>query len=164
MIKKLPPLSIYETARTYWPDIVDILRMINSDGRTFYSKNFRKLEFRERVITITEEAAKTVANYSTTIVEFYNDRYKVLMRYGDSTTPMSAELYVLFRNQDSNNKRVGYLKCNRGIITLRNMEPCDYSGEIIFKSIFMALPGPISYLIKKVTGNTVEILEVLRER
>ena len=161
-MRMLPPSpkDIYETTEMYWSDIVDVISEINRDGNVFYSKNFGLIHFEERTIRLEEEAPQSILNYSTTIAKFYNERYKLVMRYGDSTTPLSGDLYLFFKNQDGNNKRVGYLKCDRGIITMREMEPVDVSGEIIFKSLWLALPGPLSFLIHKVNEVEVDVLRL----
>ncbi len=164
MMKMLPLSDTHAVVMEYWQDIIDIIHRINREGKTFYSRNFGKLEHTSTTLSIVEEVPQVITKFSTSIAKFYNERYKLMMRFGDSTTPLSGELYVLFRNENGKEPRVGYLKCNRGLITVRNMEPVDYSGEIIFKSLFMALPGPISYIVRKVGANEVEILEIKRER
>ena len=163
-MKMLPLSGTHEIVVHYWQDVLDVMREINRGGKTFYSRNFGKLEHTFTTLAIVDEVPQVVTKFSTTIAKFYNERYKLVMRFGDSTTPLSGELYVIFRNEGVEKPRVGYLKCNRGIITVRDMEPVDYSGDIIFKSLYMALPGPISYMVRKVGGNEVEILEIKHER
>ncbi len=156
-------LKIYEVANDYWQDIADVINnRINPKGSTFYSRDFDLLRFEDSVIRIKEEKRQMLKNGSDTIASFYNERYKLLMRYGDGTTPMSGELYVLFRNQLSEARCVGYLKCYNGTINVRKLAPSDPAGEILFNSLYMSLPGPISYMISKISEHEVEVLKVLR--
>ena len=159
-MRRLPPSKIHNSLLSYWPDIIALMREINKGGRTFYSQCIDKIHFKEYNVQITEEIPQAIFNNSVTIAKFYNERYKLVMRFGDGTTPLTGDLYALFRNESSSDKKVGYIKCERGILTVRYMEPVDYSGEIIFKSIYMALPGPLSYFIQKKSDNEIDIIRL----
>lgn len=159
-MKRLPPSRIHNSLISYWPDIVALMNEINRGGKTFYSLSIDKIHFKEYNVRITEEIPQMIFNNSVTIARFYNERYKLVMRFGDGTTPLTGDLYVLFRNESSSDKKVGYIKCNRGILTIRYMEPVDSSGEILFKSLHMALPGPLSYFIQKMSENEIDIIRL----